>query len=107
MVKTTTIELISKKEFELIRITKDILKAVEESGVQNGLYETSTYNGHTCIGRIIPINNPTKCKRLCTVEISVVKNILIKHKIKRWPRSDSINIIFEIIEIFFFRKGCH
>ena len=31
MVKTTTIELVSKKVFELIRITQDILKAVEES----------------------------------------------------------------------------
>ena len=49
MVKTTTIELISKKEFELIRITKDILKAVEESGVQNGVVyaitaHTTSYN---------------------------------------------------------------
>ena len=46
MVKTTTIELISKKEFELIRITKDILKAVEESGIQNGVVFAITARIH-------------------------------------------------------------
>ncbi len=51
MVKTTTIELISKKEFELIRITKDILKAVEESGVQNGVVYAIT--AHTTTGILV------------------------------------------------------
>ena len=37
MVKTTTIELISKKEFELIRITPQVLEAVKNSGVKNGM----------------------------------------------------------------------
>ena len=46
MVKTTTIELISKKEFELIRITKDILKAVEESGVQNAGFKAELFSKH-------------------------------------------------------------
>ena len=51
MVKTTTIELISKKEFELIRITKDILKAVEESGIQNGVVFAIT--AHTTTGILV------------------------------------------------------
>ena len=50
MVKTTTIELISKKEFELIRITKDILKAVEESGVKNGVVYAITAHTTTAVG---------------------------------------------------------
>ena len=33
MVKTTTIELLSKKEFELIKITGDVRRLVEESRV--------------------------------------------------------------------------
>ena len=57
MVKTTTIELISKKEFELIRITKDILKAVEESGVQNGVVYAIT--AHTTTG--ILVNESLAC----------------------------------------------
>ena len=57
MVKTTTIELISKKEFELIRITKDILTAVEESGVQNGVVYAIT--AHTTTG--ILVNESLAC----------------------------------------------
>ena len=57
MVKTTTIELISKKEFELIRITKDILKAVEESGVKNGVVYAIT--AHTTTG--ILVNESLAC----------------------------------------------
>ena len=57
MVKTTTIELINKKEFELIRITKDILKAVEESGVQNGVVYAIT--AHTTTG--ILVNESLAC----------------------------------------------
>ena len=57
MVKTTTIELISKKEFELIRITPQILQAVAESGIQNGVVYAIT--AHTTTG--ILVNEALPC----------------------------------------------
>ena len=48
MVKTTTIEVISKKEFELIRITPQVLEAVKNSGVKNGIVYIIT--AHTTTG---------------------------------------------------------
>ena len=66
MVKTTTIELVSKKEFELIRITQDILKAVEESGVQNGVVFAIT--AHTTTG--ILVNESLAC-----LEVDIEKKL--------------------------------
>ena len=51
MVKTTTIELLSKKEFELIKITGDVRRLVEESGIQNGVVYVIT--AHTTTGIIV------------------------------------------------------
>lgn len=57
MVKTTTIELISKKEFELIRITPQVLEAVKNSGVKNGIVYIIT--AHTTTG--ILVNESLAC----------------------------------------------
>ena len=57
MVEFTKVKKCSSKEFELIRITKDILKAVEESGVQNGVVYAIT--AHTTTG--ILVNESLAC----------------------------------------------
>jgi secondary thiamine-phosphate synthase enzyme len=57
MVKTTTIEMVSKKEFELIKITQDVLNFVGECGIKNGIVYVIT--AHTTTG--ILVNESLPC----------------------------------------------
>ncbi len=57
MVKMTTIEKISKKEFDLIKITQDVKDFVEQSGVTTGVVYVIT--AHTTTG--IMVNESLSC----------------------------------------------
>lgn len=57
MVKMTTIEKISKKEFDLIKITQDVKDFVEQSGVTTGVVYVIT--AHTTTG--IMVNESLDC----------------------------------------------
>ena len=57
MVKLIENQVISHKEFEMIKITDEVRKAVEESGIKNGLVAVITK--HTTTG--IMVNEALPC----------------------------------------------
>ncbi|UUZ81200.1 secondary thiamine-phosphate synthase enzyme YjbQ [Paenibacillus sp. P26] len=57
MVKTTSFVLSTRAEFQMIKITEDVRKFVEESGVRNGLAAVIT--AHTTTG--IMVNEGLEC----------------------------------------------
>ena len=57
MIKTTTIEVVSKKEFDLVKITNDVLKFVKDCGINNGIVYVIT--AHTTTG--IMVNESLPC----------------------------------------------
>ena len=57
MVKLTTKKVLSKKEFQLISIREDVIKAVEESGIQNGI--VLVMSAHTTAG--VMVNEDLEC----------------------------------------------
>lgn len=57
MVKLATIQVQTRKEFQLIKITKDVCRFVEESGIKDGL--VAVISAHTTTG--ITINESLEC----------------------------------------------
>ena len=57
MVKLTTKKVLSKKEFQLISIREDVIKAVEESGIQNGI--VVVMSAHPTAG--VMVNEDLEC----------------------------------------------
>ena len=51
MVKLTTKKVLSEKEFQLISIREEVIKAVEESGIQNGI--VLVMSAHTTAGVMV------------------------------------------------------
>ena len=57
MVKLTTKKVLSEKEFQLISIREEVIKAVEESGIQNGI--VLVMSAHTTAG--VMVNEDLEC----------------------------------------------
>ena len=57
MYKRQTKKVLSKKEFQLISIREDVIKAVEESGIQNGI--VLVMSAHTTAG--VMVNEDLEC----------------------------------------------